>query len=342
MLNVIGAEELVAKGVTSIKQLRPVLTAQMAAQQAAGMAVNATLRLDEWRQIDARVTEVMRERLTIADDLRALGLVTNVSIGTILRVTERIADFDAAEVNFDGDTPPEEDRPSFSKNVIPVPVISKGFRINWRQLDASRGLGEPLDVTAAGIATRKVRDQLQNLITNGLGRGPGYNPASGTDGQSIPGLLTAANRLKVSLGTAWDAASGADIIGDVERALETAYSNYLFGPFYLYVPKTYWAAIQKDYQIVGGMSTQTYMARILSFADIKAVRPLDTLPDDNVVLVQMTEDVMDLTEAQTVTTIQWEKSPLVTNFRVLMIGGPHIKDIETQDGNTICGIVHIS
>lgn len=340
MYKIIGADEILAKGVTSLAQLRPVLTGNMERREAEGFAVNATLRKDEWEQIDARVNDVMRQRLTIADDLRARGLVSTVSIGTVLRVTERLNDFDEADLSFDGDTDPQEDRPDYARQVIPVPVIAKGFRLNWRQLAASRTRGEPLDVTGAGIATRKVRDRLQSLIVNGYGAGPGANPANGTDGTSIPGLLTAANRLTANgAGVAWNA-SGADIIGDVEVMLQTAYAKNLFGPFFLYVPKNYWATLQEDYSTLKG--DKTFLQRILSFEDIEQVRPLDTLPDSKVVMVQMTEDVIDLTEAQTVTTVQWEKNPFVTNFRVLTIAGPHIKAIQTDAEETINGIIELA
>src|SRR5690606_33562787 len=99
------------------------------------------------------------------------GLVQSVSIGSLLRVTERLSDFDEADVSFDGDTDPTSDRPNFEKDVVPVPVIAKDFRLNWRQLAASRERGDPLDTTGAELAARKVRDRLQKLITLGLAAG---------------------------------------------------------------------------------------------------------------------------------------------------------------------------
>jgi uncharacterized linocin/CFP29 family protein len=323
----IGAEELVARGVTSLTQLRPV----QAQNEQYPIAVNATLRKDEWERVDTRVNEVMRERLTIVDDLRAAGLVAPVGLGTTLRVTERLSQTLEAEISFDGDTAPKGDRPRFQQETIPVPVISSDFRLNWRQLAASRTRGEPLDLTAASAATRRVRDKLQDLVVEGFGHGPG--------GNSIPGLTNAASRQTVSLGTDWDE-SGATIIDDVLRMLEAAYAVNLFGKFNLYLPKNYWAIVQDDYSTAKG--DRTYLERILAFEDIKAVRPLDALPDDNVVLLQMTEDVLDWSEAQAVTTVQWDKNPFVTLFRVLAVGGPHIKSIETAGDTTIHGIVHLS
>ncbi len=326
-IRIIGGADLLKLGVTNIAQLRPIL----GVNEDMTLAHNATLRKDEWERVDERVNDVMRERLTIVDDMRSRGLVKSVGLGTTLRVTERLEQFDPAQVSYDGDTAPQRDRPSFLRDTIPVPVISKDFQIGFRQLEASRTLGEPLDLTAASSATRRVRDRMQDVAVNGFGHGP--------DGNNIPGLITAANRQTLTLGTDWDA-SGADIIDDVQRMLASAYAVNLFGPFVLYVPKNYWATLQEDYSTQKG--ERTFIERIMAFEDVEAVRPLDSLPDDNVVLVQMTEDVLHWTEAQAVASIQWEKNLFVTIFRVIAIGGPHIKSMETEDSTTIHGIIHLS
>lgn len=323
----VNGQGLLEKGVEDLTRLRPVLSENASREQS--LVENATLRKDEWEMIDERVNRVLRERLTVADDLRARGLTTDTSIGTILRVTERLNDMSDADISFDGDTDPERDRTTYEQETIPVPVISKDFDINWRQLEASRMRGEPLDTTAAEVAARKVRDKLQDLITNGLSTG-------GPGGNSIPGLTTATNKLDATLTYNWDTNS-AQIIDEVREMLEQMYSANLFGPFVLYVPKNYWAIIQDDYSTQKG--DRTFMERIEAFEDITAVRPNDALADDKVVMVQLTRDVIDLTEAQPVTTVQWEKNPFVTHFRVLFVGGPHIKSIEDSGGTTRNGIV---
>jgi len=314
--------------------MRPVFKGSMAAaiNAATDKAHNATLRKDEWERIDDRVNEEARNRLTVMDSFRSRGLVQPVGIGDILRVSERLEVFSDAELSFDGDVPPEEDRPSYLQQTVPVPVISKGFRIGWRQLASSQRRGNNLQTDSAGLAARAVTHRIEALITNGLSSG-------GPNGNGIPGLTTASNRIQLSLATNWDA-SGADIIGDVERMLDAAYTNFLFGPFVLQVPKNYWATLQGDYSDQKG--DRTYLERIEAFADIDSVMPNDQLADDNVLLVQMTRDSMDVSEAQTITTWQWNKTPAVTHYRVIFVGGPHIKDIETEDETTVNGIVHLS
>ena len=318
----------------TMKALRPILAANRSGfgNQGFDMAINATLRKDEWEQVDEEVNEVMRERLTIVDDLRAAGLIQQVGLGTILRVTERLESRSAAEISFDGSVAHTRDRPSFQQETVPVPVIAAGFQIGWRQLESSRVRGEPLDLTAAADATRAVRDKMQDLACNGFGHGP-------KAATTIQGLINSASRQIVTLSIDWDD-SGATIIDDVNSALAAAYNVNLFGPFTLYVPKNYWATLHEDYSTSKG--DRTYLERILAFEDIAAVRPLDTLTADNAVLLQMTKNVIDWSEAQPVTTVQWEKDPFTTEFRVLQVGGPHIKSIETPDGTTIHGIIHLS
>lgn len=326
MPRMIGGDDILARGVDDFRALRPILGNSENAH-----ASNATLRKDEWEMIDERVNDVLRERLTIVDDLIAAGLTTSVSIGTLLRVTERLSDFDEADISFDGDTDPTEDRPNYERDVRPIPVIAKGFRVNWRQLAASRERGDPLDTTAAELAARKVRDKMQDLVTNGLNAG-------GPTGGGIPGILTAPDRLTVDLATGWGQ-SGATPVDDVLRMLDTAYQSNLFGPFTLYLPKNWWAPIQDDYSTQKG--DRTILQRILDLPDIARVRPNDAHPNDEAAMIQMSRDVLDLSMAQAPTTVQWEKNPFVTNFRVLTVMGPHIKSIETDLGTTINGIVHL-
>ena len=54
MYKLIGADDILAKGVSNLAQLRPVL-----GTNGDPLAANATLRKDEWETIDARVNEVL-------------------------------------------------------------------------------------------------------------------------------------------------------------------------------------------------------------------------------------------------------------------------------------------
>lgn len=330
----VGAADLMSRGVTnSMAILRPVLSANAGLDEQ--IVGNATLRREEWLRVDERVNTIFRERLTVVDDIRSRGLVQPVSLGTILRITERTGDMDPADLSFDGDTAPTRDRAVWGQDTVPIPIISKEFQIGWRQLAASRERGEGLDTTNAEVAARKVRERMEDLWINGYGHGP--------DGSSIPGLRNAPGRITVASSGGW-ASSGARAINDVERMLAAAYARNLFGPFALYIPKNWWGPVQSDYSTDTGAGTasRTVRERILAFVDIAEIRPLDRLPDDEAIMVQLTRDVLDMSEAQGVTTVQWDKNPFVTNFRVLTVGGPHIKTLVGPGGSTFNGIIHLA
>jgi hypothetical protein len=78
--------------------------------------------------------------------------------------------------------------------------------------------------------------------------------------------------------------------------LRLAYADNFFGPFVLYVSKNRWATIQGDYSADKG--DRTYKERIEAFSDIDSVRPGDGLGDGTCVLVQMTEENVELKVAQ--------------------------------------------
>lgn len=316
--------------------MRPVLAANETGLTPDGaafdMATNATLRKDEWEIIDERVNEEARNRLTVFERFRSRGLIQNVSVGDIERVTERLDAFSEADVTWDGEADEERDRANYSQDRRAVPIISHGFRYGFRQLASSNRRGANLSTDSAGLAARSVAHKFQDILTNGISSGA---PSGG----GVPGLTTAPNAIDVSLATNWDD-SGGDPVADTIRMLEAAYAGFFFGPFDMHVPKNYWAFLQDDYSTQKG--DRTWLERIRAFEDIEDVMPNDALADDNVLLVQMTRDVMDVSLALPMTTWQWMKNPAATNYRVLTIGGPHIKSVEGQDGTTRNGIIHLS
>ena len=78
------------------------------------------------------------------------------------------------------------------------------------------------------------------------------------------------------------------------------------------------------------------MERILRYPDIEMVRPGDFLPDGNVVLVQMTMNVIDVVIGADLRNDQWDTNPFETEYRVWTALAPRVK----VDKNDKCGVVH--
>ena len=116
--------------------------------------------------------------------------------------------------------------------------------------------------------------------------------------------------------------------------LAKAYADNFFGPFNLYVSKDNWGFIQKSRS---ASSDITFKKIFENMSDITAVRPGDKLADGELVLVQMTEDVVDLAVAQDIVNFEEpQTSAMQHDFTVMAAMAVRVK----SDSAGKCGIVH--
>lgn len=287
------------------------------------LRTNDTLRKDEWERLDEAVVRVARQRLNGIADLRSAGLVVPLGgLGVLISQYEQMSDMDAAQRSMAGVTRGEEDRPEFTLQGVPIPITHKDFRINIRQLQASRMLGSTIDVYAAETATRLVRDSLEDMLFNG---------ASVTvNGQGIAGYTTHANRGTHS-GSDWGTLS--NIFTDVVAMIAVAEGMFYFGPYTLYVAATQFGQMRDVYSDGSGQSAYE---RVLNMAEIDAIKPADVLTDE-AVLVQLTSDTVDLAVGQDIVPVEWEsQGGMVSHYKVMAAMAPRLKG----DTNGNIGIVH--
>ena len=291
----------------------------------------ATLRYDEWKDIDRAVIEIAVDRLVGIKDLIGGGLVHNLgSIGQTISQYQRQSNITGASVSMTGLAPAEKDRPEFDTKTIPVPVVFKDFQVNIRNLTASRAFGESIDTVMAGMAGRVVAEKSEDMLFAGQ--------SVTVDGSTIYGYTTHPDRATASMSTAWGSATGAQILTMVQAALTAARAKRMFGPFTMYIPTAYEGVLDGDHA-PGTSDNRTIRQRILQLSLIRDIKTADRLATGNVLLVQLTKDVVDLAMAQDITTVQWTTNGgLVEDFKVMAVWVPRVKS--TYDGQ--CGVVHIS
>lgn len=299
-----------------------------------GLSVNSlrthnTLRKDEWKELDASVVRVVQERLTGIADLRAAGLTRNLGgLGVMIDDYEKLSDTTEASMSMGVEVDENEGDHDYDIAGVPIPIISSPFRVNARRLAASRTMGRPFDTTQSEMATRKVSKMAERLLYQGS--------TMTVDGKQIYGYTTHPDRITGSLTAAWTASSGTDILGDVNSMLTDAYNAGYEGPFNIYVPDDFFPPLWSDYKTE---SERTFLDRILDYPGINAVKPSSQMPAGEVVLVQMTSDVVDLSVGQDIMPIEWaSKGGLVQHFLVMGAMAPRVKS--DYEGNT--GIVHYS
>lgn len=301
---------------------------------ASKLVTNATLRRDEWKQLDQTLLDLSKYRLGGIADLESHGLVFNLgnAMGTTVLEYHDIGDAFNADLTMDGITRSQGDRPEYQTKYLPIPIIHVDYEINARVLAASRSLGNPLDTTSTMLAGRKVQEKLEDMLFTSTS----YTWGGGT----IYSYLNHPNINTQTLSVNWDASAktGAHIVAEVNAMKQLAINAKHFGPYQLYIPTAYETVLDEDYD-VSGQSNMTIRERILKLENIKGVKVIDTLPANNVLLVQMTPDVVRLVKGMGITNIEWkEEGNFVTKYKVMTIQVPQVRS--DQDGNS--GIVLLS
>lgn len=285
------------------------------------------LRKDEWKLFDKAIIDVARTRLVAVGDLVTRGLTFPVAnaLGVTKIEWEQASDLTDAEISMGGITDAQRDRQTFALKSVPLPIIHKEFQINIRALTASRNLGQPLDVTQAAVASRIVSERIETLLFNG-------SSIAGTN-NLIYGYKTHPDRITGTLGTSWATDTGANIMVDVLAMIGGANAKNQYGPFIIYVSVAAMVNLANDFK---AESDKTILARIREVPGIADVKASSDVLDTEVLMVQMSQDTVDMVEGLQPTMVSWEShGGFMLNFKVLAIMVPRIKsDKAGQSGVT--------
>jgi len=295
-----------------------------------GLRTNGTLRKDEWIQYDTAVVDVARRRLGGVADLLSAGLRYNLTnaLGTTRLEWEKISDMDGADITMSGISQSQNDRVVYELDSLPIPIVHKDFNINVRALEASRKTGQALDTTQAAIAARKVSEQIETMLFNG----------ATVLGSAAPiyGYTTAPNRNTNSLTANWNTATGDNIITDQLKMIEALVADNMYGPYMVYLPADAYVHFGADFK---AGSDKTIMQRFKENPLILDVKMSKDLDSGEVLMVQMTNDVVDMVDGLQPTVVEWEShAGFIVHFKVLAIMVPRIRN----DFLLQSGIAHFS
>lgn len=290
---------------------------------------HALLRKYEWEQIDAAVLDVHRQPLMGISDILDRGLVRPLAgLGTSISTYERLSDMTPAGISmsvapFQG----ENDRVGYDSVSVPVPIISKPFQLDARTLDASRRIGESLDVTQIRVATIKVRETMEDILFNGTTFQFGEFKIYGYT--THPDVLTdtATNFGGGDFGT--DTNAHKTFVGMISGLAAAGFT----GPFGVYVSPVQYAQLLA---LTGTDKSETQLSVILrTIPELSFVKRAPKLADGQSLMVQFTSDVIDLAVGMDITPISWQEwGGMLTDFRVMTASVPRIK----SDSNGQCGI----
>jgi uncharacterized linocin/CFP29 family protein len=291
-----------------------------------------TLRRDEWVHLDEALIEEGLIRLRGVQDLVDAGNVITVpnAMGKTIVEYERVGDMTDAVVSLDPAARSDLDRPEFDLARVPLPVTHKDFDLSIRTLAASRERGEPLDTTSARFAGRKVAERLEGLLFNGY---PGT-----FGGASLYGYVTHPDRNDSAFGAggSWSAGAktGAQILADVLAAIDVLQADKFYGPYVVYTSANTSTKLEEDFK---SESDKTIRQRVLEVEGVSAIKVVDQLGADNVVIVQLTRDVAAWVMGEPTQTVQWDiYGGMKIAFKAFAIQVPLIR----SDADGRSGVFH--
>lgn len=290
-----------------------------------------TLRRDEWKALDETLLTIREQRLTGTQHLIGKGLTYTLgnAMGTTVLEYHDSGDSLTAELSMDAVSRAKNDRQEFNSVYLPIPIIHVDYSINQRGLEASRKLGNPLDVSQAERAARRVMEKQESMLftdeTYKFGGGQIYSLVN------YPDRITDTNILD----WASDAVTGQDIVDDVLALKQASIDNLFYGTWTLFIPTNFETKLDQDYSDAKG--SNTIRERILAINGIDDIVVVDQMPASEVVLVQTTTDVIRIVQGLAMQNIQWsQEGGFVNKFKVISIQVPQIRS--DQNGRT--GIVH--
>ncbi|MBU8908512.1 major capsid protein [Desertibacillus haloalkaliphilus] len=289
------------------------------------LRTNNVLRKQEWQDLDTRLVEIANRRLNGIADLRDAGLTVSLGgLGTTVSQYEALSDMTPADVNMSGVSQGEQDDAQFDLRSVPVPIIHKDFSLNIRRLEASRKLGDSVDLTQGEVAMEKVIEGEESLLFKGS--------SLQIEGNRIYGYTTHPNRITGTAPGGWSDIK--NIYPTVTEMIKDAQVDRQYGPYILYVAGDVWNYLQSRYDDGSG---QTALQSLENIRELQSIKPADELEGGELVLVQMNRRTVDLAIAQDVSTIEWDSyGGMQFNFKVMSAMVPRIK----PDFDGRLGIVH--
>lgn len=297
-----------------------------------------TLSKDVWLRMDARVIGAARKRLRAWADLRAANTYGGFDgMTTSIVEHETLTDDGEAIVDMEGIAEGRSDQSHYQLEGVPLPITHSSFWYGKRKLMTSRKQGQPISFTRAEQASRRVAENIEQTLIGTVAGLQYGNTALYGRAPKVYGYTNFPDRITYTSLTASASMTGKGFVDEIIAMREAAYAQNFFGPFIMYVSTAYDAKLDEDYKATEASSTQTIRSRLLEIDGITAVRRLDYLTGDQVILVQMTSDVAEAINGMELTTVQWEShGGMKLHFKVMAIQVPSLK--ATSDGVT--GIVH--
>lgn len=261
---------------------------------------------DAGREIDDAINRVGRQRLPFVSALIDAGLVK--PLPNWLRMLElafdKVNDVGAAKQTMEFDVQFDRSLQDIGRDYLPIYGTWEAFSFGSRFLDVAEGANYPVETNRAEQAARNVNYSIEYQGINGLP----FN----IDGKTAPGILTNPTNTYAYIGGKTLAAqTGEELKTSVLGLVGKAIAKNRYGPYALVIGTAGGNRLNDDYKTGASTATTTIRQRLSEL--VYEQKPLqiivaDLLPADYMVLVQMTNDVIDVVVGQGPQNYSWEEN----------------------------------
>lgn len=283
------------------------------------LQINSQLRESEWVSLDEAIIEAARYPLKGINDLRSSGLTVRIgSLGVFSRQWYMSSDVTRPTVSMTGQAR-NLDRVDFKTASAPIPFVRKDFTFDARTLEASRRMGSSLEVSNATEASRVVAEEMEKILFNGASN-------IVVNGAPLYGYLNHPNRNTDTAGNygGGDWGTIGNILPTVVGMITALQGDGHYGPYRVYIAQTQFN--QAAFSFYGNDSNISALSRILSLPGVQSADASPELADGQVLVVQMTRDVIEWADALDIQVREWTSGDgLTSNFAVLAVGAPLVK-----------------
>jgi len=267
---------------------------------------------EEMQYIDTRVVETVRPLLVA----RRLFPVFNLNNAGIFKVKGyRESDMSPASISKYGKSQ-NRDRIELEDFSVDVDVISKDYKLNWRDVISSRNGGIPLETRSAENAGRQVAEEEDRLLISGEDDAISW-PADG-----IEGLASATGRNQEISAGAWPAFA----LTDVNDAIDELETDGHYGPYGLICRSPQMAALRTVvgvtnafyFELIQKLCTRGIFVSNNLYAGVDG----DT---DSALVVELGADNFDMIIGRDLTTYSTQDEDMNILGKVYEVVTPHIK-----------------
>lgn len=254
---------------------------------------SAPLTPEEWSRIDDAVVNTARSMLVgrrVINILGPLGAGVYCMPYSVFNGKSR-AGIDMVGENVDQVVEPD------CRATINLPILYKDFKILWRDVEADRHLGIPLDVSTAAVAANFVAVQEDSLIFNG-------NAELGHEG-----IFTATGRQKITIGS-WEKSGGA--LADAVKAVGALAAAGHYGPYAMIASPVLYGSMVRVYASTGMLELDQVKALVSG-----GVFPSNVVSGRKAVVLALGQQNLSLALGQDMITAYLGPESMNHMFRVL-------------------------